>query len=184
MATDHVINTQGLTYNPAELTVALGDNITINASAVHPTTQVSQATWEANGTTPLPGGFGTNTASFTFTVEDLATIYYVCDNHIANGMKGLINVLPVGISELTEPNAFSLINNPLIGGELAFSLEDESFIGSMLELYDVSGKMVFQERLLSTSGSLITRLNSGMYLMVLRRNDEAMLLTEKVLIQD
>lgn len=185
MATDHVISTSGLTYAPAELTVNVGDNITINASSVHPTTEVSQATWEANGTAALVGGFGTNTASFTFTVEEVGIIYYVCDNHIASGMKGLINVLdPVGIPELVNSDGFTLNSNPLVAGLLGYTLEDEALIGSQLEMYDLSGKLVFQERLVSASSTLQTDLNVGVYLLVLRRNDEAILLSEKVLIND
>ncbi len=184
MATDHVISTQGLAYVPANLTVNIGDNITINASSVHPTTEVSQATWEANGTTALVGGFGTNTASFSFTVEEVGTIYYVCDNHILSGMKGLINVLPVGIDEFTDSYGFNLNSNPLVAGLLGYTLEDEALIGSQLEMFDLSGKLVFQERLVSASSTFQTNLKVGVYLLVLRRNDEAILLSEKVLIND
>lgn len=185
MATDHVISTSGLTYAPAELTVNVGDNITINASSVHPTTEVSQATWEANGTAALVGGFGTNTASFTFTVEEVGIIYYVCDDHIASGMKGLINVLdPVGIPELVNSDGFTLNSNPLVAGLLSYTLVDKELIGSQVEIIDLSGKLVFQERLISSSAAFQTNLKVGVYLLVIRRNDEAILFTQRVFIEN
>ena len=56
-ATDHTIVTIGNTYSPSSITVQLGYRVTINAIVNHPTTQVSLTTWNANGSTPVGGGF-------------------------------------------------------------------------------------------------------------------------------
>ena len=52
-ATDHTIVTSGFTYSPSTLAAAIGDNVTIVASGNHPTTEVSEETWNANGTTSV-----------------------------------------------------------------------------------------------------------------------------------
>ena len=42
---------------------------------MHPLVQVSKATWDANGNTPLADGWGTKTASYQLTVTNKDTIY-------------------------------------------------------------------------------------------------------------
>ena len=59
-----------LTYVPDNINVNVGDQVTIDASFTHPLQQVSQATWDANGTTPLSGGFN-STSNFTFTITEI-----------------------------------------------------------------------------------------------------------------
>jgi len=77
-ATDHTITTVGLEYSPSDLAVQVGDNVTIVATGSHPTRQVSEETWNMNGTTELAGGFGTSSSSFTFEITNTDAIYYVC----------------------------------------------------------------------------------------------------------
>jgi hypothetical protein len=56
-------------------------------------TQVSLETWNANGTTPLAGGFVFPTGSGDYTAASPGTIYYVCTIHVnAFQMKGSIQV--------------------------------------------------------------------------------------------
>jgi hypothetical protein len=55
---------------------------------------VSQATWNANGTTPLPGGFSVPFGGGMVLPSQLGigTHYYVCQAHVSFGMKGKIIV--------------------------------------------------------------------------------------------
>lgn len=89
---DTILTTTNHTYSPAELTVNIGDKITIMASTFHPLVQVSKETWGNSGNTPLASGWGTKTTPYTFTVATYDTIYFVCSIHVIFGMKGKIIV--------------------------------------------------------------------------------------------
>ena len=98
-AKTHKVTTAGFVFSPSELTIAVGDSVEFSPKAFHSATQVSQATYEANGKTPLPGGFDVdNTASpASLKVEivkfsQAGVIYFVCTPHAAGGMKGKITV--------------------------------------------------------------------------------------------
>lgn len=107
-ATSYTVSISGFSYSPATLTVSVGDVVTIAASGSHPLAEVSQTTWNANGTATLSTGFGTKTSNYTFTITSASDIYYVCTNHVSMGMKGVITVSSVGIKEQT--NQISGIN--------------------------------------------------------------------------
>ncbi len=112
-ATSYTITTVGTTYSPASLNALVGDVITISASGSHPLAEVSQTTWNANGTATLSTGFGNKTSNYTFTITAPTNIYYVCTNHVGMGMKGMITVGVVGVKEETEAiSNISLFPNP------------------------------------------------------------------------
>jgi plastocyanin len=112
-ATSYTITTVGTTYSPNTLTVSIGDVVTISANANHPLAEVSQTTWNANGTATLSTGFGNKTSNYTFTVSTANDIYYVCTNHVGMGMKGMITVSTVDVKEQTEAIAnVSIFPNP------------------------------------------------------------------------
>jgi plastocyanin len=100
VATTHTINVSGFTYSPGTLTAAVGDQVTFNINANHPTVEVDQTTWNMNGTASLPGGFGLHSSTFTITLSTVGDIYYVCTNHVSSGMKGKITVIPTSINEV------------------------------------------------------------------------------------
>jgi len=167
-ATDHTIVTEGFSYAPSELSAAIGDNITIVASGNHPTTQVSEATWLADGTTPLPGGFGTNTTSFTFTVEELGTIYYVCDNHVTAGMKGLINVSAVGVEEYADEVKVEFGAMPITDGTLEYSIQGPENIATSIEVIGINGRKVHYSEIDSTEGQIDLNARPGVYIVLLK----------------
>lgn len=117
-AANFTITINGFTYASDNITVNVGDQVTIEASSFHPLQQVSEATWNANGTTPLSGGFN-STTNFTFTITagmSGTTLYYICSNHVSSGMKGKINVnVAAGIPEnsIRDFN-FTVYPNPII----------------------------------------------------------------------
>jgi plastocyanin len=173
-ATDHVISTVGLTYSPAELDVEVGDNVTIQAAPNHPTVQVSQLTWDADGTTPLDGGFGPETSSFTFEITEVGDIYYVCTAHVQLGMKGVIRVGTTGIDELSNSISVNLGRLPITDGRLDYSIEaPEGFVQS-IELYSISGSMLVNEPVSSSQGSLQLNARPGVYILLMKdRNGKA-----------
>ena len=112
-ATSYTVTISGFSYSPATLTVSVGDVVTIAASGSHPLAEVSQTTWNANGTATLSTGFGTKTSSYTFTITSASDIYYVCTNHVSMGMKGMITVSSVSVKEQTNQiSGISIFPNP------------------------------------------------------------------------
>src|SRR5436190_1268984 len=83
-----------MTFNPATLTVGTGDSINFSLASVHNAVEVSQATWNANGTTALPGGFSVPFGGGMARPPQLSAgiHYYVCQAHASSGMKGTITV--------------------------------------------------------------------------------------------
>lgn len=139
------ITISGFSYTPSSITVNVGDVVTIEASSFHPLLQVSQATWNANGGTQLQGGFNaTNNFDLTITASMAgSTIFYVCGNHVASGMKGQIIVnVAAGISEnqLREFN-FTVFPNPVsFNSWINISTKKAGKIN--LTLFDLQGRIV------------------------------------------
>ncbi|MDP3555943.1 MAG: T9SS type A sorting domain-containing protein [Bacteroidota bacterium] len=142
-AATYTITISGLTYAPPTLTVNVGDVVTIQASSLHPLNQVSAATWSASGSTTVSGGWGSQTADYTFTASVVGDIYYVCQNHVSMGMKGMITVLnPTGIAQ----NTFSFQNlnvfpNPA-KDKITVSLSSEKATNATFKLFSITGAEV------------------------------------------
>lgn len=96
-ATIYTISVNGLDYIPSTVNASVGDTISFIIGPDHPTQQVSQSTWNANGTSGLPGGFGLHESNFQFvlTADMMPTVWYVCTFHVTLGMKGRINVAAI-----------------------------------------------------------------------------------------
>ena len=97
------INTSGFTYTPATTNILFGDTVVFTIGGSHDAREVSLTTWNANGNTPLPGGFQTAFGGGMVLPAQLAvgTHYFVCTPHASFGMKGTIVVSPC--PTLTQP---------------------------------------------------------------------------------
>jgi plastocyanin len=179
-ATDHTIVTAGFTYSPSTLAAAIGDNVTIVASGNHPTTQVSQETWDGNGTTPLPDGFGTNTSSFTFTIEEAGTIYYVCDNHVGAGMKGQINVSTVGVDEYVDEVNVDFGAMPITDGTLTYAIEAPENAVKSISVVGLNGQQVLEAEVTSSEGRLELNARPGVYIVLLKDADGNLVFRESI----
>jgi plastocyanin len=158
------ITISGFTYSPSSVNAVVGDVVTIQASTFHPLVQVDQSTWTANGTTPVSGGWGTQTANYTFTITTVADIYYVCGNHAGSGMKGMIAVTAAGISQVTATAySISLFPNPVTAGE--FTVRAEGYTGGngKILLYNEAGQLLETYALTGVSTPIRTKLPSGAY---------------------
>lgn len=182
-ATDHVISIVGLTYSPSILEVEIGDNVTIQTAPNHPTLQVSQETWEANGTTPLSGGFGPETSSFTFEITEPGDIYYVCTAHVQLGMKGVIGVLTTGIDELSNSISVNLSRLPITDGRLDYTIEAPEGFVQTIELYSISGSMIVNEPVNSSQGTLQLNARPGVYILLMKDRDGKALFREQVTVR-
>ncbi|MCC6182443.1 MAG: T9SS type A sorting domain-containing protein [Bacteroidia bacterium] len=189
-ATSYTITTVGTTYSPASLTVTVGDVITINANANHPTAEVSQTTWNANGTATLSTGFGVKTSSYTFTVTNAGEIYYVCTNHVSMGMKGMITVTgPTSISELgTTISNVKLFPNPVKNNlSVQFNASIEGNVSA--KIYSICGKEVetlsinqdFQAGVTTLNFNLQNKIPAGIYFIQL--NSQSKTITKKFIVE-
>ena len=105
------INTVGNSFSPDTLIVNVGDTINFVIGASHNAVEVSQSTFIANGTTSN-GGFNISFGQTgTYIPTTVQNYYYVCQPHVAIGMKGVIiaNALPIyGCTDSTACNYDSL----------------------------------------------------------------------------
>jgi plastocyanin len=132
----------GDSFDPTTITVNVGDIVHFNLSAPHFELQVSLATWNANGITPLPGGFSFPTGSGDYTTTTPGTIYYVCTQHVAeHGMKGTIVVNSItGINDIRKDARVKVFPNPA-KDFITYQTIGNSTINE-IRILDISGKTV------------------------------------------
>ena len=159
------ISTVGFSCSPALLTVQAGTDITLTIGGQHTMTEVSEATWNANGNTSNGGfnfGPGTNTLNLTIP----GTYYYVCIPHANMGMKGRIVVeTSTGLAEETFDRSFTLYPNPA-SDELVLSTTIAP--GAELVLIDMQGREALRWTVQGNDRIDITQLSVGSYTAVLR----------------
>jgi plastocyanin len=178
--TTHQLTNAGFTFNPPVITMQAGDSVRVSLPSPHTCTQVSQATWNANGNTPN-GGFNFSSGTHTFALTIPGTYYYVCSPHANMGMKGQIIVLgPNSIGEASVNSTMDLFPNPAT--EIVHI--DASVVkpGSAVVIYDLSGKRVMQVAPMVTTSVNVGNLTPGTYLMVVSDAKGALLLHERLVI--
>ena len=143
-ATTYTVNIVGFAFSPSVTTCAVGDQVIIQAGGIHPVAQVSQATWSANATSTLSGGWGVANATFTYNATAPGTIYFICQNHgPTSGMKGMIVINSVGINETAANflNSYNLFPNPATSNvKVSFGLNEASTVN--IKLFNVAGQEV------------------------------------------
>lgn len=162
------VTASGMTFSPSSLTIEIGDSVHwTNASGTH----------NVNGTT---GTFASNPESFgnalgtgwvfkhKFTIA--GTYSYRCDQHFSGGMTGTITVvdptasLPV-ISEISS--SMSVYPIPATK-ELTVQIDlyDQLSDDARIIIYDVAGKEVLKQPILSEKTKLNTsNLNGTMFIL-------------------
>lgn len=174
VADSYTISISGLSYSPAVLNANVGDVVTIQASGNHPLRQVSEASYDANDATQLPGGFGTETSDYTFTLDAAGEIFYVCAVHAAAGMKGKIVVsVGTGIANAAQVTALQVYPNPVIGGDFVVKGNGFDLDHSKLELFNSSGQLVRSLNLDGEQAELHVALANGVYTAVIMKEDKA-----------
>jgi plastocyanin len=139
----HTIVNSGFSFSPSTLTINLGDTVKFVLASIHDAREVSQTTWNANGTTSK-GGFETPFGGRTVLLTQTGTHYYVCVPHASSGMKGQIvvnsssdvqtfgNNVPFSYNLAQNfPNPF----NPTT--QISFSLLQKSHV--ILKIYNAIG---------------------------------------------
>jgi plastocyanin len=178
---------EGFTFSPDSISIPIGYNIYFDLTDIHDAVEVSQSTWEANGNTPLEGGFTVPFGGGLVPANMLpqGTHYYVCEPHASGGMKGIIVVQdPSGIPSNTLTANVSVYPNPS-NGKFQVDLTDAQFSHDYtVEIYNARGQKVFS----TSQNSQQTNINmdlsaypAGIYFVKLFEGD--LLYNRKILIQ-
>ncbi|MDO9257027.1 MAG: T9SS type A sorting domain-containing protein [Bacteroidales bacterium] len=142
------VTNSGTSFSPGTITINPGDDVNFNITDSHNAVEVSQATYNANGTTPLSGGFSVPFGGGTVPVDKLTAgiHYYVCTPHAGFGMKGTITVLDLtGVAENTAKSGISIYPNPSNGN---FQLKLDNSLSTKkyeLGIYTLKGEKVYAQ---------------------------------------
>jgi plastocyanin len=168
-ATTFTISNSGFTFNPSSITINVGDDVNFSLAGDHNAVEVSQATWNANGNTPLAAGFGTPFGGGMVTTSQLAmgTHYYVCSPHASMGMKGVIIVQGTTdiFSNHLQPD-LAVFPNP--ANNQVTLKSSNTLIGSRYFIADQAGRSVYKNKITDEVNSVdISKLRPGVYLIQL-----------------
>jgi len=174
-STTWTITNSGNTFSPATITITVGDDVNFNLEVIHNAVEVSQATWNANNSTALPGGFQTTFGGGLVPASQLGigTHYYVCVPHASLGMKGIIIVqsttdIP---GNLFRPD-FSVYPNP--SKDLVTIKAKSNVVGLNYFIIDQAGRKVFEGKLNSESTPVdISHLAKGFYYLEIAGQNKA-----------
>jgi plastocyanin len=181
------VTNAGNTFNPATLSIMAGDSVKFTLGSMHNSVEVSQATWNANGNTALPGGFQTPFGGGLVLPAKLSagTHYYVCSPHAALGMKGQIIVTStVGMNETPSMAGMSVFPNPS-DGNFELKVDDTRNMKSFdLVVYDLAGNKAFESLSLKPQESYridISDRPRGVY--IVRLNSADGVITRKIIVR-
>ncbi len=134
------VTADGYEFNPSDLNVFVGDTVIFNIGTIHTATQVSEATWNANGSTPLEGGFDITSGQGIFIPIETGIIYFICTPHISKGMKGKITVSETAsvppVNAKSDPEIYP---NP--AADVLYLNSPSSEAPSLVTIYDMTGKI-------------------------------------------
>lgn len=168
-STTFTINNSGTAFTPATITITVGDVVNFSLGSSHNALEVSQATWDANGNTPLSGGFSTPFGGGTVTADKLTAgiHYFVCKPHASLGMKGTITVLETtGLAENKVKEDVSIFPNPSSGNFHLQINASQSAKKLELEIFTEQGKRIYSKSVVqqTTSSNIeIADLPKGVY---------------------
>ncbi|MEO5906817.1 MAG: T9SS type A sorting domain-containing protein [Saprospiraceae bacterium] len=185
--TTHTIINSGFSFSPATITIALGDTVIFDITNDHNSVEVSQATWNANGNTPLPSGWAVPFGGGMVLPAHLTagTHFYVCQPHASGGMKGIIIVEgSTAVDDIHAPGNFSIYPNPSTGKISLLVGGNDNNRDLKVEIFDIRGVRVYYTNKLdreAINDVEIPALDRGVYLVRLR--DDENVYTKKVIIQ-
>ena len=186
-STTWIVTNSGFSFSPVNLTISEGDSVLFDIDNVHTSLEVSQATWNANGNSPLAGGWDLGGGGGLLLPSDLTAgmHWYVCEPHASSGMKGTIMVESTTyIGEPPSPTTISLTPNPT-DGYVQLTVSSLDFKPQYdLEILNLAGDKVYAERRLEQDAVIelnLAWLAQGMY--ILKINDGIYVESRKLIIQ-
>jgi plastocyanin len=175
-ATVWTINNSGTTFSPASITINSGDSVRFVIASNHNVLEVSQSTYNSNGTTALGGGFSLPFGGGLILPSSLTagTHYYVCIPHASMGMKGTILVNnTTEISELSSISNITIFPNP--ASSVLFLTLTEDVQNLSYEMIDIKGNSISEGSVSGNSASIdISQFPQGIYVLSLGTKKEKM----------
>lgn len=175
-AAKHTVTTPGFFFDPATLTVNVGDTIIFAIGGSHNVREVSSATWENNGSTALTGGFSTPFGGGQVIITSAGDHYYVCVPHAGGGMKGRIsaNTTTGNLAVQKQENPFTakIMNQKLL---VNFNCTASGTVG----IFDLLGNKLFISAANENLEVPLASFKNGVYFVVL--NDPKGRYTQRVL---
>lgn len=156
------ISTQGFSFSPDLLTVQAGADIALTIDGGHTMTEVSEATWNANGNSSN-GGFNFSAGNHNLNLTDPGTYYYVCQPHAGMGMKGRIIVTGTGVNEAGAQDILTIAPNP---ANESIRITFPSSAGTTLHIIDMQGREMRNVRLGGNDVISVADLSKGNYTVV------------------
>ncbi|MBK8498487.1 MAG: T9SS type A sorting domain-containing protein [Flavobacteriales bacterium] len=154
------ITQSGFSFSPNLLTVTVGTTITFTIGSPHNATQVSEAVWNANGTTPLPGGFLFSAGTHQFTPTVPGTYYYLCTVHPSMMTGQIIVETNTGVGQNAVVAPFALFPNPAKDEVTVTAATGQGFL---LSIVDVRGREVMRAALSGNDRLDVDKLPEGNY---------------------
>ncbi|MBK9177867.1 MAG: T9SS type A sorting domain-containing protein [Flavobacteriales bacterium] len=162
--TTHNLVTGSSSFSPSLLTIQPGDIMNISVNPGHTCTEVTQATWDANGTTSN-GGFNYSPGTHQLVLTVPGTYYFVCQIHVFMGMKGRIIVeAGTGVSDYGAASSFSVAPNPASDN---LTVQADPATAAFVSLIDVQGREVLRRKVKGSDTVSITHLAAGDYTIAL-----------------
>jgi plastocyanin len=167
-----VISHIGVAFNPANVIVNQGDIVRFTSGTVHPVLEVSQSTWNSDGTTALPGGFSFPSGTGDYTTVTTGVHYFVCTAHVAAfGMKGTITVnMITGINDIQAENEGKVFPNP--AQDFIIYQANRNSIVQEIRILDITSRsvVILQKPYISNDQVRIDigNLNKGIYFMIVK----------------
>jgi len=167
----YTVSNIDLVFNPTLVTVEVGDIVRFAVGTFHPVLQVSEATWNVNGSTALPGGFSFPSGDGDYNAITIGTFYYICTAHIFNGMKGRIVVTALtGIEDTNPDGEVKVFPNPAENYIIYQAVNDLSI--PEIRIIDSMGKVVKVVKRPALNGGQvrldIENLNDGFYFILVK----------------
>jgi len=186
-ATIWTITNSGFTFSPATITITVGDSVNFSLASIHDAIEVDQATWDANGATPLSGGFATPLGGGMVLPDKLSigTHYYVCSVHVgSSGMKGIITVQnPTNITASELDNYFSFYPNPA-KSVLLLNLNVPETQVTHLRILNNTGQEVMEMEVKNGANQIdLAKLNSGIFYLILVSDRKQIYRSEIILLK-
>jgi plastocyanin len=167
-STTWVVSNSGFDFEPATITISLGDSVLFTVSGIHKPIEVSEATWNANGNSPITG-FNLPFGGGLLLPEQLTegTHFYVCQPHASSGMKGKIIVEnTTSIAPQPYDADISIFPNPS-GGHVQVLMKSSTGRSHFdLEIFDMHGTQVHAARNLEQESLIelyLGELGTGVY---------------------
>ena len=163
------ITNAGTTFTPSTVTITFGDSVNFSLGSIHNAVEVSEATWNSNGNTTLPGFSTPFGGGFVLPAQlNTGTHYYVCTTHASMGMKGIIIVQnPIGIAESSLKETVSIYPNP---ASTFLHTCFNNFLNEKIKLtiLNVSGEELLSKQIDNGERDIdVSNLQNGLYYVVI-----------------